>query len=221
MSDAIIFGVSMSVIARYAPAWAYPALVGLFGCLLGLGILLALKAIRNLPPTPEIVTTENVEEHVRTWLYNTNLTVKRDPIPEAYFRFLVTTDGQRKIFVGRPKGDWTDYLIFRVEIITTEADRKALETFSHEELIIFAYDLRLELSRAKMGHSALKVEGFNLIKRVPITPSLTEDGLINVVWEMEAITHSIIALSERAFHLNALKSQREPPLVEGNANTTG
>jgi hypothetical protein len=204
---AIVFGVTMAIIARYAPAWSHPALFGLAASLLGLCILLALRAIRNLPPTTETINSDNIEENVRTWLYNTNLTVKRDPTPETYFRFLVTTDGDKKIFVGRPKSDWSDYLVFRSDLVTSEKDRETLNAFSREEAVMLAYDIRLELSRAIMGHTKLTVEGFKLVKRIPITHSLTEDALINVVWEMEAITNSIISITERALHIHALKNK--------------
>jgi hypothetical protein len=151
------------------------------------------------------VSADNIEENLRKWLDRTNLTVKNDPTPHTYFRYVVTTDGGKKIILGQAKNESPDYLQFRAEISTSEEEKTELREFDQEEVTRLTLELQLELARARIGYSGLAIDGFAITKKIPITHSMTEDQAIRCVWEMEAVLNQIFAVGALAFHRHRLR----------------
>jgi hypothetical protein len=192
----LVGGVVMTILARYASPWVGPALYGLGASVLLLIATLATKAINRLPRKRSIVGTDNVESHVRAWLDNFRTTVKNDPIDEALFRFTVTMDGGAKLLVGRLRGDLNGYIVVRGEVTPSEEERRYLEVLPAEVLMRMRDEIRLELARAKVGYSGIKIplENFAIFKRIPINDALTEDSFIAKLEEVEAALNAVGAI---------------------------
>lgn len=205
---ALIPGGVVIYLSHLGSAWTVPLIQGGLTTLLVLAILLAAKAMRNLPPSRDRTTLHNIESKVRSWLDRSNLTVKNEPNSETYFRFIVTTDGGKKVILGRLKNEWSDYIQFRAEVSASDDECKTLESFSEEEKTKLMLILKLALARARVGYSGLTLEGFVIFKRIPISHSLSEDAFIGVVWELEAVLNEIFVLVAMAFQDRSLSKKQ-------------
>jgi hypothetical protein len=200
VTSAILF-IAGTLWARLAPTWRVPSLYGLSFGVGGLLIFYLVASLRRMAPIVELTTPDNIEEKVRVWLDRTNLTMKKDPTPKTYFRYIVTTDAGRKIILGRVIDESPDYLQFRAEITTTEAEKTELREFGQNETTRLNLELQLELARAQIGYTGLNaIDGFAIHKKIPITHALTEDQVIRCVWEMEAVLNQIFAIGALAYH---------------------
>lgn len=190
-------GVVIAVIAKTATGWLAPVLYGLAGSALLSVIILALMGIARLPRARRTTNTENVESLVRLWLDNFRFGVRNDPVQEALFRLIVTTDGGTRIIVGRPRGDLSGYVIIRSEIVFGAEDQRIIAALPTEQVNRTMEEIRLELARAKVGYSGLAqpLGTVALFKRIPIGDALTEDSLIARIEEIEAAFLSMAAIA--------------------------
>ena len=189
----------VTFLARYASPWTEPVLYGLAAfAAVSVGIL----CLRQMGRLSKARTTfQNVEAQVRTWLNNFRVAVQNDPSPEAYFRVIATMASGAKIIVGRPKGEFSDYIIFRSEITPTPQEQATIANLPDEEVERLLSEIRLELARATVGYSGLArpITTVVLFKRVPIGEALTEDLFISKLDEMEAVLNVIAIISWRGF----------------------
>ncbi len=167
MLIALAVAIGGAIMTYLGSIWAKPLLVGGSLGLITLLILLAIRAMTLMPKASEPTTLENVEGRVRDWLHNFHLGVKNSPIPAAHFNFVVTTDGGKTVFIARAREDWTNYLQFTAFIGPNEEEKKAISSFTDEEINLAIIDTKLELNRLRMGYSGLGslTEGYNLQKR--------------------------------------------------------
>ena len=199
-------GVGMVALTRLGPSWTHSIIYGLLTSLLMFLILLAWRVLKVLPPSSDRTTADNIEMKLRSWLDRTQLTVQNSPTPETLFRLIVTTDAGRKVIVGRPKEGKPDYLHFRAEITTTEADRKELDLLSEGERNQLMLELKLGLARARVGYSGLtSLDGLAIFKSIPITHSLGEHEVILSIWEMEAVLNEVFMISALAVQRKSIK----------------
>jgi hypothetical protein len=96
-------GVVVTLLARHASVWAVPALYGLAASTLVLISIVALKVVRSLPAKRPVIDLDNVEKEIRIWLDKFRTAVRNDPIPEAYFRFMVTMCVFRAMPISVPR----------------------------------------------------------------------------------------------------------------------
>ena len=204
---------AVTYLSHIASVWTWPLIHGGLAGLLFLCILLAAKAIRNLPPSGDRITTDNIEQKVRHWLDRSNLTVQRAPQAETHFRFLISTDGGKKVVLGRLKNDWSDYLNFRADLGPTEDEIKTLASLSEDQKTDALLALKLELARAQVGYSGLVSldSGFAIFKRLPISHSMSEDEFIDVIWELEAVLNRIHLIGAIAVQKNTRKEGTDAP----------
>ena len=152
-----------------------------------------------------------MELRIRGWLDNFSFGVKRDPIPGAHFRYIVTTGSGTKVILGRFFDDLSSYILLRVEIAPTTEEKKAIEAFTSEEQAILIAQTKLELNRASIGYEGFtSLNGFAITKRIPIGHSLNEDTLIGAIGEMEAAYHVVFLTGAMAV---AKRNLKERPLV--------
>lgn len=205
-------GVAMIALNRLGPSWTHSIIYGLLTSLLVFLILLTWRVLKILPPSSDRTTADNIEMKLRSWLDRTQLTVQNSPTPETLFRLIVTTDAGRKVIVGRPKEGKPDYLHFRAEITTTEADRKELGLLSEGERNQLMNELKLELARARVGYSGLtSLDGLVIFKSIPITHSLGEHEVILSIWEMEAVLNEVFTIGALAVQRKSIKDARLLP----------
>jgi hypothetical protein len=162
---------------------------------------LAIRFMGRLPKKPDPVTPENAGRRIRDWLDEFNLTVKSIHDPDSDFFYIVTTDGGKKISISRSIKQFSDYVLFKSLISQTDDDKKKIAEWSDDEKIATRLALQLELSRAVMGYKT--DDWFNeltIFKRIPITPTLNAEETFKVMWEVEAITGSILSVGAVAMH---------------------
>jgi hypothetical protein len=189
--------------------------MGLCATAVAMIVLLALDAIRRLPPRRVIPNLGNIESCVRDWLNNFQCSVKKSPVETAYFRYLVTVDSGTKMLIGRTKGDFQDYVQIRSEMNPSPSDMAYFDSLSDIQRAVVVGNIRLELARRQVGYRNLSIptNDFYIFKRIPIRETLTEHEFINAVDEVEAAAHSVMFV----FALEIIKTGKliaDEPLAE-------
>jgi hypothetical protein len=181
-------------LVRIQSSWSGPVMVGLCAFTLTMISILALDAIRRLPPKRVIPNLKNIERCVRDWLDNFRYSVQKSPLPTAYFRFLVTVDSGTKMYIGRPRESFEDYILIRSEIKPTDAECQSIENLSEENRKLLILHIRLEMERRHLGYSNLgwpTSDPIVIFKRIPIREILTEHEFIAAIDEVEAAVHCV------------------------------
>jgi hypothetical protein len=210
---ALIPGGVVTYLARIKSAWTGPILHGLSAVALTVFIILAIDAIRRLPPKHLIPNFKNIETCVRTWLDRFRVTVKNDPVPTAYFRLLATVDSGTKMHIGRPR-EMGEYVVIRANLAPGQNDLELLEALPKEECNTMMLNLLLELARRNVGYSGLVLpaQDFHIFKRVPITASLTEHEFVNALQEVESAAHAVGIVFGMAIKLDVPRANPWPRL---------
>ena len=191
----LIFGGAVTYLSYNVPGWGTALLRGFWAALAAILVTLAWRIMQVVPARRQPITTENIEEKIKEWLYKHNLTIKNDPTESSYFRLLVTTEGGCKVFISRNKKVDSASLIFHGELHATDAEITIAETFTDEEKLTFLLDLRLELSRANVSYSGLDYStGFVIAKSLPISADLNEFEVMKLLWELEAVINSALVI---------------------------
>lgn len=218
---ALIPGAFEAHLVRIQSAWSGPVLMALCATALAMIILLAMDAIRRLPPRRVIPSVNNIETCVRMWLDNFRYAVQNAPIPITHFRFIVTVDSGTKMIVVRLREEFTDYLVIRSELDPSNEELKRIEEMTEDERTLIIMEIRLELARRNIGYSGLSlpIEDFGIFKRIPVRDSLTEHEFIAALDEVEAAVHIVgivfsIALTRRA-QMMKKQDQKLLPLLDG------
>jgi hypothetical protein len=183
----------MTHLLRIQSGWSGPLFGGLGTFMLAAITLLALDAIRRLPPRRVIPNVKNIESCVRDWLNNFQYSVKKSPIETAYFRYLVTVDSGTKMLIGRTKGDFQDYVQIRSDMAPSDSDMAQFDILSDIEKAVLVGNIRLELARRHVGYQNLKIpsDEFFISKRIPIRETLAEHEFIAAIDEVEAAAHAV------------------------------
>ncbi|MCU1226360.1 MAG: hypothetical protein JWQ42_4453 [Edaphobacter sp.] len=196
----VIVGVFVAVVSHLGSTWTVPIIHGVLTAMLTLAICLGVMALRVMPKAYKPTTVNNVEQRIRQWLDNFHLTVKNSPIEAAFFNLRVTTDGGKHILIARSRDGYSEYLQFTSFIGPNEDEKKVLLDVSEKEKALSIWDMKLELSRARMGYSGFaSLDGFTMFKRIPISRFLDEATVINSVWEMEAMLNAIYAIGAKSY----------------------
>ena len=170
----VVGGVITAILIRRGSAWGTPLLGGLAAfAFIGLG-LMALKQLGRL--SEQRTNLRNVESHVRLWLDKFRVAVKNDPNEETYFRFIVTTPNNTKIIVGRPRNEFSSYLVLRAELTASEDEKKRINALPNDKAEELILAIRLEMARLGVGYSGLGLpySTLALTKAIPIGDNLTE-----------------------------------------------
>lgn len=208
MVAAILFGgiamIATIFYSRFGTAWSAPVFQGLIAFFIVISIFTMIRLFLALPLARERITTENIEARLLEWLYKFRLTVKNSPTPNAHFHVEVTTDSDRHILIGRSKDDWSDYLEFWAGLrAADENEQVVIDSLTKDQASWITVNLKLELARARVGYAGLTMLGseYRISKRIPITEALTEDQVINTIWEMEAILSILYYRVVKDIHL--------------------
>ena len=183
----------VTYLARIQSVWTYPVLTGLAAGAAFSVAILAILAIQRLPPKRVIPTFDNIENCVRTWLDHFHVGVKNDPDSGCYFRLFITADSSTKMFVGRPKGEYSDYVFCTADVVTTDEQRATLAEISEHDREHILLKIRLELARRNVGYSSTE-DKVHIFKRIPVSESLTGDRFFAALDEVEAAVHAVIAV---------------------------
>ncbi len=197
----VFAGVLMTLIPAAATAylastssrWITPILLGLLAAALSALTLLLLRKQIGIPVKRVTPNLENIEGLVQSWLNNFRVSVKNDPVPEASFRVFATMDSGVAATIGRPRGDFGNYIIIRSDVTPTKEELEHLNSIGNDKANLLVLDINLELARLVIGHSAIGIplQPFNVFKRVPITEELTEHVFIAAFEDVEAAINAI------------------------------
>jgi hypothetical protein len=190
-------------------AWVKPLLCGAGAWLLTFCSILAYRISKNLPVKTKPIDAGNVQQRIREWVDKFNLTVKSVKDENSYFFFIVTTDGGKKVSIVRTKDQFSDYILVKGFFKAENDDRALLESLSEDEKTTARLAINLELSRAVMGYKSEKsvLDDITIFKRIPITPSLHEEHIFSLVWEIEAMLGSIFSVGAMAIHRHKVRTQ--------------
>lgn len=196
--------IATTLYARYGNSWSGPIFKGLISFFIVLSIFMCIRILLALPLARERLTTENLESRLLGWLHKFCLTVKNNPLAAAHFCVQVSTDSDKHIFIGRSIGDWSDYLEFWAFLRPANDEEKiAIESLTQDQANWIMVNLKLELAKARIGYAGFGslASGYRIMKRIPITEFLTEDQVINSVWEIEAILNTLYYCVVKDMHL--------------------
>jgi hypothetical protein len=194
----LIVGVVVAIISHLDSTWTKPIVNGILAALLTLGASIGIMILRVIPKIHRPTNTRNIEGRIREWFDAFHLGVRKTAQPDTYFHFIVTTSGGKEIGVARSKTEWTDYLGFFTRLSPSEPEQAALAQLSDKEKIQLRFDMKMELARSRIGYSDFSLNGFVVFKRIPVGAGLSEDSVINTIWEMEAIINGLILMALKA-----------------------
>ena len=156
-----------------------------------------LIAVSRIPQMRTKVTAANIEQTVRDWLDKAGCSVKRDDVPETFFRFTATLLGGTIILIGRARAGLSDHVIIRGDIVNENTIPKefAAAPLADQERLIEL--IKLELARARVGYAGLGFpisQQFSISKSVRITDSLKEEDFMRALWDVEAALHAVLSI---------------------------
>jgi len=154
---AFLPGWFVAYLARIQSTWTYPVLIGIAASALVSVGLLAILAIRRLPPKHLIPTVNNIENCVRTWLDHFHAGVKVSPDENCYFRVLATMDSGTSMLVGRLRGEYSEYVLVKADIKPTTEELATVQALSERDRQRIIVSIRLELARRYVGYSGLQL----------------------------------------------------------------
>jgi hypothetical protein len=202
-----IVGGIVTYFSHDGSAWVKPFLYGAVAWLVTFASILLFRVMKNMPSRVEPITISNIHRRIRDWLDKFNLTVKSVNDEESYFHFIVTTDGGKRVSVSRSKGQFSDYVLVKGLITISEEEKKLFRAFSQDELTAARLAIQLELSRAVMGYKTDNIlEELTVFKRIPISSTLTEEEVFNLMWEVEAMLGTLFTVGAMAIHRHNIQN---------------
>ena len=203
----VAVGAIVTYLSHDGSTWIKPVLAGGFAWLLTFCSLLAIRISRTFPVKVTPLNADNVQQRIRDWLDKFNMTVKNETDDQSHFLFTVTTDGGAKVCIRRFKGNFSDYITVTGLITVDEESRATFAGFTEDEKTAAHLAIKLELARAVMGYRTENgvLDDITIFKRVPITPSLNEEEVFKLVWEIEAMLNTLFIVAAMAIHRHKVK----------------
>ena len=92
-------------------------------------------------------------------------------------------------------------------ISASPEEKEYIEKLTPDERVAATLAVKLELSRAVMGYRAENsiLEELTIFKRVPIGPTLSEEEIFKLVWDVEAMLSTIYIIGAMAVHKHDAK----------------
>lgn len=199
VSSLIAFAVGGTVtyFEKAGSVWVKPITFGMLTWLLVSALFYLFRLGLRLPVKADLITDENLEEHVREWMDRYNLTVQRFNDPALYFSFVVTTLGDKKIAIKR-RINFPEYITFSADMAALNAAEKAaFDGLSTDDRMRAMAEVRLELTHAVVGLviPETMADGYSVFRQLPVTGTLTESQFIREIWGIEAVVNSIIVVN--------------------------
>jgi hypothetical protein len=185
---AVVGAIGTFLLRRYS-SWGTPALYGLAAftllCVSGLATISTVSELSQMRQ-PHI-TPGNVEENVRKWLDNFQLSTKpltKPEAPNSIFALQVTTDSGLPITVACPQ-DLPRYLVLQVSITLSPEHRAMFSKLTEEQESDLERDLRHEMAKCAVPCVIVgQLEKVAIQRRLAITDGLTEDAFMEHMDEM-------------------------------------
>jgi hypothetical protein len=204
----IIIGVTIMVgiLKAKRPQWSGPVLYGLAGGAFAAIILLAMSALSALPKPQPQITPDNIESHIHAWADYFGLSVQRQSTEDSYFTLLITLPSSSQIAVCRPKAH-DRYLQFQAAIIVSPEYAAILAKLPKAQADLIRRQLMLDLSRAKVGYTAIgnPLRTLLILKMLPITNNLDESTFLDQLADMD----SALSVAIHSFAISLSRTGKE------------
>lgn len=197
----LLLGGAMFWIKLRQSRWSSPLLYGISVWVLTTMGIYTINAQHQFATEQTTRTTsDNVESRVRDWLNTFKLTARNSTTPPDLFRYTVWMPNGDAVDIVRTK-DLPSYLVLGGHIVATPEDAAKVKTLTPYQRVRLFDALTLESAKAKVVfNNALTTDSLSmeLIKRVPITPALSESTLIGSLDEVDSammILRTTLAMS--------------------------
>jgi hypothetical protein len=142
---ALVPAAGIAYLARVGSQWTTPLLLGALAATLSSLTGLFIRRQIALPVMRVMANKDNIEDLTRGWLNTFRVGVKNEPSPETFFRFVVTMEGGTRMLIGRPRGEFSDYLIIRHDMGPTPDEQTVIASLPPDVGSRLIYSIRLEL----------------------------------------------------------------------------
>lgn len=142
-------------------------------------IMFALTGRAVLSHEQPVTTVENIEQNIKAWIDNDNLTIQKVEDPGAFFEYTIRVQNGTPISFARVKNR-EKYIEFQANITLAPEHQKMLSKMPKAEAAKVEEEIILELSRSRMGYHFegttpdLPFQVIAIQKAIPITESLNE-----------------------------------------------
>jgi hypothetical protein len=183
---ALSIGAVVTWLNKIKSAWLVPLCWGLGAFVVVLVGVGALRVIATPVTGLDITTFSNIEDRVRTWVDNFNLSEQNEPIESAFFRRLITMPNGNRIIISRPR-DLDKYVLLQTVLTPGAGEQVMWKKLTPKQLSKVTSDVKIELARSKINFK-IGDGTFVMIleKRIPIAPDLTESVLVQQIDDMDS-----------------------------------
>jgi hypothetical protein len=178
-------GTLIAYLRKKQSSWFVPAFWGLGASALILVCIWAWKGIHSFPERRALITSENVEANIKTWLDEFQVSTKNSPNPSEDFGLVATLMNGDPIAIVRLK-DHDRYIVFQTTLTISPEHLAMIDKMDSNQRLQLQQDLTTELARAKCDFGLSDpLKTVTLTARIPITPDLTEDEFLSKLDEMD------------------------------------
>lgn len=176
------------------PSWAPITLYGLAGSVLILGCIAEVSLMHYTSLRTPIVEQGNVESLVRKWIDNFHLSSTKLDDSASSFALLVGLRNGTPIVVRCTK-DFSHYITIQGTLTVSPDDSVALAKLPSIKRDEIRQQMILEGSRQRIVFSLLgnPLTSITVERRIPITPSLSENAFIN---GLDEVDNALLCLRE-------------------------
>lgn len=212
LSVVIIAGVGIVVgwLRMIENSFATPALYFLGAASLTAITLFAIRMLINVPIPQTQITTDNIEQNVRTWCDTFKLGTQKESDPDAIWAIIITLKDGRSIVVFRPKSQ-DRYMVLQSKITLSAEHAAKYKALSQGELDHFRSALVIEIARSGAAFE-WRQNDINLMIRIPITSTLTEAEFIKHIEEISNAT--LVAIAAVNLQLESKNNSPIQPAVK-------
>jgi len=169
----------LTILKVLFPHWFDVALWGLIVAALVSIIILAYAEVGKLRRQAPVITSKNVEAHIRKWLDSFYLSHKRLDEPNAVFALVTVGDDGAQTLIALPK-KLDRYLVLQAKVEISPQHKAIIDALPMNERVVFNARLEAELARTKLGYVVDYAKGsITVLRRVAITANLNEAEFIN------------------------------------------
>jgi len=220
---AILAPVAIGWLTTEGPKWVVPALCALGAFVL---ILVAFASIKGAQAAFTVrayleqqarigVTVDNVEGLVREWSDTFRFSVKKLGAKDAYhWAFELKGPAEMPITVMRDK-DLSHYLTVIGSLTVIREHSKLFKTLKKSDADALIAQLRIEMNRLNIGYTgfANPPERFFFVRRIPISPDLTDYRFVTTVNEVTSAVLLVRQIFFTALHSGALLAEGKTPIA--------
>jgi hypothetical protein len=178
-------GVLAAYLVKRYPGWSSGLLVFFIVAAAVAIIILVFVTLANKPKSEPLVTNENVEHYVKTWLSDFSLTNKKIEDVSVYWAYLVTLSSANGIVIAHRK-DHDKYLHYECNLGLSTEHAEMYAKLSKQQIEKLLLRLAMHMAIAKITFNMNLPKSVTCMSRLTITPHLTEDAVMQKLDEIDS-----------------------------------